>query len=712
MRMMMIRNSICCVGLLFCGNICLAQRSIELQSFRSQIKKYDKLEFTIRLDEPYENPYDPQQVDLQLILITPSGKQLSTSAFFLQDFDWQKTGQGRGRASRFYPKDNGQWCARFAPTETGTYEVKARLKDRKGMVESPTIRFTCIPSKKKGYIRTSSQDPRFMAYDDGAFFFPIGQNLAFIGAGQNVNLTKAEEIFAKLSQNGANYVRIWTCCHDWALALEAEKSAWRRSWAREKIIVPVPDAENQSHPKLCVKIVGADHKSQQVSPSHQVALRPDTRYVVRGNFLAEDVKGLLIKLGGHSWTCPARTAGNTEWNTFQHEFTTGPNERWLSQMTLNLMGAGTVWLGELSLKETGGGPELLWEADVNRPKRGVYNQLDSFILDKLVEAAEKNDIYLMLCVITRDLYMNSLKKVGSPEYEKATWDAKNFLRYVVARWGYSTHVGAWEYFNEMNPGLPTDPFYNDLGEYLERIDINHHLRTTSTWSPSARDIRHPRIDIGQLHHYLRVGAKENYQDEVAMIVEKSNFLREHAPKKPVLIGEFGLATEKWGRHEYMKTDVEGVHFHNALWASAFAGNSGTAMFWWWETLEQMDMYHHYKPLAAYLKDVSFINLESIQAQPLLEQLKILGYQGKDYAYAWLFHSQAIWWNQVAQKQTPKEIQAASMEIIGLQPGPYRIQWWDTWQGKVIKTESVNCQQGTLKVNLPTFNRDIACKIFR
>jgi hypothetical protein len=706
----MIRFSVCLVGLLFCWDICLAQRSIQLQPTQNQVQKFEKLEFTIRLDEQYENPYDPQQIDLQLILKTPSGRPLSTPAFFMQDFDWQKTGQGRGRANWFYPGDDGQWRARFTPVETGHYEAKAQMTDKKGTVESNTVRFTCTPSDSKGFIRTSSNDPRFMAYDDGAFFFALGQNVAFIGEGQNVNLTKAEEIFAKLAANGANYVRIWTCCHDWAMALEAEKSAWRRSWAKAKNIVPVPGAENQSHPQKCVKIEGADNKSQQVSPSHQIALRPSTRYVVRGKFLAQGVKGFLIKLGGHSWTCPARIKSNTEWNTFQHEFTTGPNEKWLSRMTLNLMGAGTVWLGELSLKEAGVGPELLWEADVNRPKRGVYNQLDCFILDKLVEAAEKNDVYLMLCVITRDLYMNSLKKVGSPEYEKATQDAKNFLRYVIARWGYSTHVGAWEYFNEMNPGLPTDPFYNELGEYLEQIDIYRHLRTTSTWSPSARDCRHPRIDIGQLHHYLRVGAKENYQDEVAMIVEKSDFLREHAPKKPVLIGEFGLATEKWGRHEYMKADVEGIHFHNSLWASAFAGNSGTAMFWWWELLEQMDMYHHYKPLAAYLKEVSFINLESIQAKPSLEQLKILGYQGKDRAYVWLFHSQATWWNQVAQKQTPKYIQAASMEITGLQPGPYRIQWWDAWKGKEFKTESLTCRKGTLKLNVPTFNRDIACKI--
>ena len=153
------------------------------------------------------------------------------------------------------------------------------------------------------------------------------------------------------------------------------------------------------------------------------------------------------------------------------------------------------------------------------------------------------------------------------------------MRYAIARWGYSTHIAAWEYFNEINPGLPTNRFYTEVGDFLEKTDIYHHLRTTSTWHPSAKDCRHRRLDIGQLHHYMRPEIKEEFKDEVAVILDKAEFLRTHAPNKPVLIGEFGLATAKWGFSEHMKKDTEGAHFHNSLWASAFAGPSGTAMFW-------------------------------------------------------------------------------------------------------------------------------------
>ena len=264
--------------------------------------------------------------------------------------------------------------------------------------------------------------------------------------------------------------------------------------------------------------------------------------------------------------------------------------------------AARSWFDALSLREAAGGPELLWEADVNRPVLGVYNAVDSFLVDELVEAAGRNGIYLQLCLLTRDLYMTSLGNEQSPEYARAIRQAKKFLRYAVARWGYSAHVAAWEYFNEIDPGLPTDRFYSALGAYLEEIDVYHHLRTTSTWSPSPKDWRHAKLDIAEMHHYLRPASGAVWKDEVAVLLERSRFLREH-PAGPMLLGEFGLADDRWGLSPYMRQDRELVHFHNSLWASALSGAAGTALFWWWDQLDQQDAYRHYRPLASFLADL-------------------------------------------------------------------------------------------------------------
>ncbi|MHC4603545.1 MAG: apiosidase-like domain-containing protein, partial [Planctomycetota bacterium] len=612
----------------------------------------------------------------------------------------------------YYPIGEGIWKARFAPMETGTYLATARLKDRNGTVQSESVRFHCTASSRKGFLRIGRKDPRFLEYTEGAAFFAIGQNLAFVGEGQYVNLTKAEQIFDKLSRNGANFLRIWTCCKDWAMAIEARKSAWDRSWHRRKIIVPIPGSENEPRPRKCVKLEGGDGTSVTVSPCHPVALRPEKRYVLTGQFRADGPNGLRVDVGRGNVKQAFDAARKGQWRKFRQEFVTGKNDFWLGRLVLSLAGTGTVWLDNMSLKEAGGGAELLWEADVNRPIRGLYNQLDCFMLDELIEAAEQNGIHLMLCLVTRDLYMKSLSNDQSREYQQAIQDAKKLMRYAVARWGYSTGVAAWEYFNEIDPGLPTDRFYTEVGQYLEQVDIYHHLRTTSTWHPSAKDCHHRRLDVGQLHHYMRTETKENIKDEVAVVIDKTRFLREHAPTKPVLIGEFGLATPKWGLSEHMRQDDEAVHFHNSLWASAFAGASGTAMFWWWDQLDRQDAYGHYRPLAAFLANVSFAGLQETRATASNEHLCLLGYQGSDRAYVWLFNSKATWWNLVIEKQQPTEIKGTTIEIQGLQPGDYRVEWWHTYEGKIIEEERVSLTEGLLHVSVPPFSRDIACKIER
>ncbi len=687
---------------------CMAQGPLVLSTPQKQVGKYEKLELAIELGRQYRNPFDPCEVEMNVLITSPSGRSLVLPAFFRQDYERQDVPQGNRTAAWYYPRGTGSWKARFAPLEVGAYVARASLKDRQGEVASAPVTFTCTASSRKGFLRTGAKDPRFLEFTDGEPFFIIGQNVAFVGETQYVTPIKAEQIFSKLAANGANFVRLWTCCQDWALAIEAQKSAWGRSWAKGSAVVPIPGTENDPNARKCVRLTGNDGVSLTASPSHPVGLQPKTRYAFTGRFKTDGCKALRLQIGNNTWEVPA-SSGGPEWQTFRREFVTGDKERWLGRVAFSLVGAGTIWLDALSLKETQGSAELLWEADVNRPPRGYYNPLDCFMLDQLIETAQRDGIYLMLCAITRDLYMNALSKVDSPEYRLAVRDAKKFMRYAVARWGYSTSIAAWEYWNEMDPGKPTDRFYAEVGNYLAKTDIYHHLRTTSTWAPSARDCRHPQLDIAQTHHYMRPD-DDDFKDEVESILRQTRFLRDNAPSKPALIGEFGLATPKWGLSDYMKQDHEGVHFHNCLWASALAGSSGTAMFWWWDQLDQQDAYRHYKPLATFLTGFSPAGVQATTATTPEPRLRILGQQSNNCAYLWLANRQATWWNLVVEKHPPQPIDTARLTVEGLDPHNYVVLWWDTQEGEPIGRETVTPDRGRLQLTVPPFTRDIACKI--
>lgn len=697
------------LSLVLVASLCQRARgvagTITIGDHPAHVGRYARLELELTADRRYEHPFDPCEVAVDLLIESPGRQSLVVPGFFGQDYERHDVSRDGKTVAWYYPVGEGTWKARFAPVETGTYAIQARLKDRRGQALSQTIRVECVRSQSKGFLRASKKDPRFFEFSEGDPFFAIGQNIAFIGEGQYVNVPKAEEIFGRLALNGANFLRIWTCCDDWAIAIEAPKSAWKRSWNRQSPIVRAPDGEGK-----CVELKGDSGTSIEVSPSHRVVLRSGTRYTIRGRFKTEGATGLRLQVGEQDW----RIGGGTGWQRFAKEFGTdeeaGANDYSPLQRTvLTLEGDGVAWVTDLSMKESEGGAELLWEADVNRPVRGYYNPLDCFMLDKIVEAAERNGIYLMLCVLTRDLYMHSLSDPASSEYERAIRDAKNFMRYAVGRWGYSTSVAAWEYFNEMDPGKPTDRFYEEVGAFLDEIDIYHHLQTTSTWHLSARDCRLDALDIGQAHHYLRPG-ESDFKDEVGAILEKARFLREHAPNKPAWIGEFGLATDKWGLSEFMKKDSNGVHFHNALWASALAGPSGTAMFWWWEQLDIQDAYRHYRPLSTYLSDVSFAGLQPTTAGISDDRLRALGYQGSDCAYLWLSNREAAWWNIVVAERQPTQVDSAMLTVENLTPGDYIVQWWDTRRGECFQTQEIGCEQNRLRMKVPPVRSDIACKI--
>jgi hypothetical protein len=679
----------------------------------NRVGRYGKIEFQVRVDDVFRNPFDPDEVALDLEVTAPSGRKRSVPGFFRQPFEWRQIGRGGRNSEWLYPTNQASWCIRFSPEETGSHSAIALLKTRLGQRTSPAVTFECTAGNGHGSVRVSSRDPRFFEFSDGTPFFPIGQNVAFIGLGQYLDTERAAGVFRKMGENGANFARVWACSEDWAMAIEARKSAWGRSWSWNPPIVPVPGGDGYHFDELCVRLGGTNAEGVAVSPSEPVALRPGMEYRLSGRAMTDPDASLLAELNRKPLGDPVRSEKRGQWTSFNRTFRAAPDQWWLGDITLRVTGKGRAWLQSLSLREADGGPELLWEADLQRPPRGLYNQPDSFMLDRLVEAAEKHSLYLQLCLFTRDHYRAALADPRRAEYAAAIADAQKLLRYAVARWGWSSHVFAWEYFNEMDPGAPTERFHRELGVYLERVDPYRHLRTTSGWGPAPKHWHHAQLDIADLHWYLRPVSKPPWQDEVAAVLDRAALVRSHATNKPAVLGEFGLADDKWGRSPYMSQDKEGVHFHNALWASAFSGLAATASFWWWETLDQLDTYRHYRPLAAFLRDVSF---NSAPMQPVAlateKQSRLLAWQGRDRAYGWIFNPQATWWNLVAEKRTVLEVNSDGLALEGLEPGVYRLQWWDPQTGRVTQELDLTMGRSAPRLAVPAYARDVAFKLVK
>ncbi|MCC6282337.1 MAG: DUF5060 domain-containing protein [Saprospiraceae bacterium] len=245
-----------------------------------------------------------------------------------------------------------------------------------------------------------------------------------------------------------------------------------------------------------------------------------------------------------------------------------------------------------------------------------YKQNNAFYTDWLLDFCAEKGIYVMYCLQHHGQVSTNVNPNWSDSpYNAAnggpcanTWDfftntaaknhTKNRYRYVLARWGYSRNIMSWELFNEVGW---TDQFeqrkadiadwHAEMAAYLKTNDPNVHLVTTSyvneyndpnTWSL-------PDIDFTQTHFYVETPYLER-----ALATGVRSYLNDYG--KATINGEFGLSGSGSGLGAL---DPDGIHIHNSMWGSLFAGGMGTGMSWWWDNyIDPKNLYFHFAPISA------------------------------------------------------------------------------------------------------------------
>ena len=203
-------------------------------------------------------------------------------------------------------------------------------------------------------------------------------------------------------------------------------------------------------------------------------------------------------------------------------------------------------------------------------------------LDHVMNLCEDLDIKVMLCmgqgnVVADRAFFNS------PE---AKTRYRNYLRYIVARWGYSPAVGMWEFFNEIDnvqhnapdgviPAAEIVAWHDEMSTYLAGLDPFQHIRTTSI---SHRDLEGlndlANLDINQKHIY-------NATHVVPETIDA--YSAKHG--KPYIVGEVGYEWD-WSKNFDDFADGMIMDFRRAFWYGLFSQTSVTPMTWWWEWFDE------------------------------------------------------------------------------------------------------------------------------
>jgi hypothetical protein len=438
---------------------CRDHSVIRFQQLTEYISQYEKAEFRISVGDTFSQPYDSRIVALNMILVSPSGRSLFLPAYYEDQTEATSV-----------------WKARFTPQETGTYSYHFELiRGEKKHDISVTGNFTAAPSEEDGFLHTDGLWT--LKFDSGKPFRGIGENVGWEARTWEDPKWTYDYLLASLSENGANFFRVWMCPWNFPVAWPEVSGTDRYTFS-----------EAYYNPGGIRRL---DEVVQMIDSLHLYMM------------LALNHHGGIIEKGG--WEHNRYNAAN-------------------------------------------GGPAATPE--------------------EFFTSAEARAMF------------------------------RNQLRYIVARWGYSSHIGAWEFFNEVDnaiyfgqdsiiiPHKAVTDWHREMAAYLKSIDPYGHIVTTSV---SHREIEGlyalEELDLNQMHVYKRT---KQIPGEILMYTEKY--------KKPFSWGEFGYEWD-WNKDFSEFADEMDHDYRIGLWYGLFSPTPILPMTWWWEFFDERNMTPYFQSVA-------------------------------------------------------------------------------------------------------------------
>ncbi|RLF01464.1 MAG: hypothetical protein DRK00_11410, partial [Thermoprotei archaeon] len=186
--------------------------AVEVVNISSRrVPLYGLLEVDLNVTASYDNPFDPDQVNVTALFELPSGRKMTVPAFYYQEYE-RRLVDGR---EFLRPVRDPYWRIRFTPVEIGAHRFYVEVRDRCGNVaRSKTLRFEVIPSHKRGFIRVCPYS-RYLCFDNGSSTFFVGHNVCWYGPRGTFDY---DEWFSEIAASGENLARIWVA--PWAFGIE------------------------------------------------------------------------------------------------------------------------------------------------------------------------------------------------------------------------------------------------------------------------------------------------------------------------------------------------------------------------------------------------------------------------------------------------------------------------------------------------------------
>jgi hypothetical protein len=245
-------------------------------------------------------------------------------------------------------------------------------------------------------------------------------------------------------------------------------------------------------------------------------------------------------------------------------------------------------------------------------------------------------------------------------------------------------------------------WHEQCGDWIRQFDQGRHL-ITSNFSDFSKDPQILSLPI------ISYSSTNWYTTEAVQLLSQIYALKGQL-NKPALMVECGASFQG----STPATTQRFIPIY--LWSSYMMPFAGAGMQWWWDFIEDRDLYYYFKALAAYAhgEERRAQDLKTVILQPVatggndrVPGVAAVSLKNKTKAYLWIYDRAILAENL---KQDLADRTGIDVSLNDMEPGPYRAEFWDTTKGVVIGEQQVEAKDGAVRFTLPSFRGHMAAKL--
>ncbi len=721
-------------------------RLVSVTPNRTQVPRYELIEFRLDLQATYSNAFDPEQIAVDATFTTPSGRRVQVPGFFYRAY----TRRLEGRDERLLPAGDPDWRIRFAPTEIGRYQTVITVRDSTGKtVRSQPIAFNCAASRQPGFIRISKDDRRYFAFDSGEPYLAIGANVCWGGSRGTYDY---DDWLPRYGQAGANFFRVWLGPAWVTFGLERLgeprdrygigkidlASAWRLDYVLDLA------RQHGLYVMLCFDSFNELRKRQyggfpywEETPHNAVhggPLKEPIEFWTNPQMLRAYRNKIRYMVARYGWNTHVMS-----WEFWNEVDIVGPDA-----YNLELI---TQWHREMAdyLRRIDPWQHLITTSFADSNGREAIDRLPQIEFTQTHNYGSR-DISAALTFFHR-----KKEPYGKPHLVGEFGAGAMGEDAQVDPTGIAMHSGIWSTVMDGSAGTGMLWWWDN---HIHPHNLYRHLAALSKFLQGVNFPKEGFRRIQNATFTLIQPSREPVYDD--LVLQGPTSWEPHPSNKPTTVqvsaeGRVAVQEQVAGllhglrnhrdKHNPLTIVTDLPHpTRLRIFVTGVSGHGGAHLIVErngqrvldkdmpdpddtgnTETLMQFNgEYTLEVPAGKQTLKVQNIGNDWVFVSYILERavkqtappLRLFGLHGRSTALMYIEHSQHTWYQVNVVKRKPEPVPPTTLHIPEWTPGRYRVEFWDTYEGKVTRTEEVNVDTRGLRLELPEVGSDIAIKTQR